>query len=77
MVERFCNHLGLPYNVQRAAFNVAVKQRDLGVLAGRSPISVAAACIYFTCCLYDHRKPASEIAKVAGVSEMTLRFAYK
>lgn len=77
MVERFCNHLGLPYNVQRAAYNIAVKQRDIGVLAGRSPISVAAACIYFTCCLYDTVKPASEIAKVTGVSEVTLRLAYK
>lgn len=77
LVERFCNQLGLPYNVQRATYNVAVKQRDVGSLAGRSPISVAAACIFFTCCLYGHKKPPSEIAKVTAVSEVTLKLAYK
>lgn len=48
-----------------------------GCLAGRSPITVVAACIYFASKLSDDPKHAKEIAETAQCSESTLRNAYR
>ena len=50
---------------------------DVGSLAGRSPISVAAACIYMASHLLGVGKSAKDISNVAGVSDGTIRTAYK
>ncbi|WAQ83146.1 hypothetical protein PtA15_3A513 [Puccinia triticina] len=77
LTARFCSHLGLPFYVQSGAKRIAILQRDLGILAGRSPISVASACIYFASHLYGCPKSAKDIAGVAGVSETTIKIAYR
>ena len=56
---------------------LADKVNELGTLAGRSPLSVAAACIYFTSHLMKCPRTAKEIAGVCGVSDGTIRTAYK
>lgn len=76
-MARFCSHLGLPFFIQSGAKRIAILQRDMGILAGRSPISVASACIYFASHLYNVPKSAKDIAGVAGVSEVTIKIAYK
>ena len=50
---------------------------NIGSLAGRSPLSAAAACIYFVSHLLRQPKTAKEIAIVAGVSDGTIRTSYK
>lgn len=50
---------------------------SVGDLAGRSPLSVAAACIYMASYLLGSPKSPKEIAAVAGVSDGTIRTAYK
>ncbi len=50
---------------------------SVGALAGRSPLSAAAACIYMTSALMKQPKSAKEISAVAGVSDGTIRTAYK
>ena len=50
---------------------------NVGALAGRSPLSVAAACIYMASYLTKQGKTAKEISAVAGVSDGTIRTAYK
>ena len=50
---------------------------SIGALAGRSPLSAAAACIYFASHLMKEPKTAKEISLVAGVSDGTIRTAYK
>ena len=50
---------------------------QLGSLAGRSPLSAAAACIYMISHLLKFPKSAKEISQVAGVSDGTIRTAYK
>lgn len=47
------------------------------MLAGRSPLSVAAACIYTASHFMGHPKSPKEISAVAGVSDGTIRNAYK
>ncbi len=75
---RYCSQLGL----QRQAFvkvsqGLAEKMSTVGDLAGRSPLSVAAACIYMASYLLGKPKTPKEISQVAGVSDGTIRTAYK
>ena len=49
----------------------------VGALAGRSPLSAAAACIYFASHLLNDARTAKEIASVVGVSDGTIRTSYK
>ncbi|CAG8719497.1 2527_t:CDS:1, partial [Ambispora leptoticha] len=51
--------------------------KECGTLAGKSPVSVAAACIYLVSNLYSHPKSTREIAQVTGVSEVTIKNSYK
>jgi len=48
-----------------------------GSLAGRSPLSVAAACIYMASYLLGTPRSPKDISAVAGVSDGTIRTAYK
>ena len=50
---------------------------DHGILAGKSPITLVAACLYFVSLLSVDRKPAREIAEIAGCTEATLKNAYR
>jgi len=45
-MSRFCSNLGLSTTVQRAAATIASVAVNRDIVAGRSPISVAAAAIY-------------------------------
>ena len=56
---------------------MAIRTDTLGSLAGRSPLSIAAACIYMASYLMGQPKTPKEIARVAGVSDGTIRHAYK
>ena len=74
---RFCSHLHLTPFCQSVAEDLAEKMGSVGALAGRSPLSVAAACIYMASYLTNQPKSAKEISLVAGVSDGTIRNAYK
>lgn len=74
---RFCNMLGLPFRVQTIAESLAKKIPDVAGLAGRSPLSNAAACTYFASHLLHLGKSTKVIGEVAGVSDATIKQAYK
>ena len=57
--------------------SLASKIFEDGGLAGRSQLSVAGGCIYLASHLMRQPKMPKEIAKVAGVSESTIRTSYK
>lgn len=77
LTARFCNHLGLPPAVQSATAEVVRKIDQFGSLAGRSPLSIASACVYFTSQAFGMAKSVKEICQVAGISDSTLRTSYK
>lgn len=77
LMRRYCSHLGLSMPVTRAAEAIATKVDKEGTLAGRSPISIAAAVIYMTSCLFKEPLTASAIADKTGVSEGTIKTSYK
>jgi len=78
-MTRFCSHLQLPDVIGRAAGHVATTATELGAVAGKSPISVAAAAIYLICAIAppEQRPDRAVIAEVTGVSESTIRQSYK
>lgn len=77
LATRFCNKLDLPFRSSNIAVGIAVRIDKLGLLAGRSPLSIVAACIYMASHIVGQPKSPKEIAAVASVSDGTIRHAYK
>ncbi len=63
--------------VEKVAKALARKTSSVSDLAGRSPLSVAAACIYFASHYLEEPKSSKDIASVAGVSDGTIKTAYR
>ncbi|KAK0422367.1 hypothetical protein QR680_007527 [Steinernema hermaphroditum] len=78
-MSRFCGNLGLPHIIQGAATRIAKKAVELDLVAGRSPISIAAAAIYMTTLAAStgDKKSAKEIGEIAGAAEVTVKQTYK
>ena len=78
LCTRYCSQLGLKsQQFVKVSSGLADKMSTVGDLAGRSPLSVAAACIYMASYLLGKPKTPKEISMVAGVSDGTIRTAYK
>ena len=77
LCERYNNMLGGPFRVGRIAGLLAQKIPEIKELAGRSPLSNAAACVYFASHLIGYGKSTKQISEVAGVSDATIKHAYK
>ena len=77
LCERYCNQLRLPFQITKVSQEIADRMDQGGMLAGRSPLSIAAACIYTGSHLMGQPKTAKDISVVAGVSDGTIRNAYK
>lgn len=74
---RYCSNLGLSMTISTICEAYADLMVHNGILAGRSPVSVAAATIYAISHLMGSPKSAKEIANVCGVSDGTVRSAYR
>lgn len=77
LMRRFCSHLGLSPQVTKAAEHIARRAKDEGTLAGRSPISIAAAAIYMAAALFGSSLTGSQIATNTGVSDGTIKTSYR
>ncbi len=76
-VPRFASELGLSGEVQSKAIDIIEKAVDKGLTSGRGPIGVAAAALYISSVLLGERRTQRDVAKVAGVTEVTIRNRYK
>ncbi|KAJ5174392.1 Transcription initiation factor IIB [Penicillium canariense] len=77
LCNRFCNMLDLPYPIPRISGELSDKVTAMGILAGRSPLSVVAAAIYMACHLMGDPRTPKVISTVVHVSDGTIRGAYK
>ncbi|KAK9450026.1 cyclin-like protein [Limtongia smithiae] len=77
LMNRFCSHLGLSSQVAAGAKYISRCAANEGILAGRSPISIAAATIYMAAGLFGEPRSAGKIAERAGVSDGTIKTSYK
>ena len=76
-VSRFCSELGLKADVQRQAHRVLGEIKDQEGSLSLSPIGTTAAAIYLAAIRCGQRRPQKLVAKVAGVSEVTLRNRFR
>lgn len=76
---RYVSQLGFKnqQKISKISRDLAEQANDISALAGRSPLSVAAACIYMACHLVGEPRASLPIAKQAGVSDGTVKTAYK
>jgi len=76
-IDRYCDELALSMSASKIAKGIAERLATVGSLAGRSPLSAAAACIYMASHLVGDARSPKDIAAVAQVSDGTIRTAYK
>ncbi|MHA2286391.1 MAG: transcription initiation factor IIB [Candidatus Thorarchaeota archaeon] len=77
-VSRFMTELKLFGEVQTKVMEILeMAEKDRSLVTGRDPRGLAAAAIYIASILTDHRVTQREIARVAGVTEVTVRNRYK
>lgn len=76
-ISRFGSKLGLSGEIQAKAIEIINQAKEKGLNSGRGPTGVAAAALYIAAVLLGERKTQSEIADVAGVTEVTIRNRYK
>jgi transcription initiation factor TFIIB len=74
---RFGNYLQLPANVSIYAGECADMLLSRGMLAGRSPLSVAAVALYIISNLMNYPKSTKEIGQACSVSDGTIRTAWR
>lgn len=77
LIRRFCSHLGLNNEVTNAAEFIARRCKESGILAGRSPITIAATVIYMASLIFGADVTPSKIASKTGVSDGTIKTSYK
>ncbi|KAG0677750.1 transcription initiation factor IIB [Kluyveromyces marxianus] len=76
-IPRFCSHLGLSVQVANAAEYIAKHSKDVNVLAGRSPITIAAAAIYMATLLFNLNISPTKVSQTLQVTEGTVKGGYK
>lgn len=72
-VSRFCSELGLSADAERHARRILREMDDGDGSLSVSPVGTTAAAIYLASIACGERRPQKLVAKVAGVSEVTLR----
>ncbi|KXB02509.1 transcription initiation factor IIB [candidate division MSBL1 archaeon SCGC-AAA261F17] len=76
-VSRFGSELELSGEAQSKAIEIIKKAKEKGLTSGRGPTGIAAAAIYITSVMTGERRTQSDVAKVAKVTEVTVRNRYK
>ncbi|AEO66611.1 uncharacterized protein THITE_2170336 [Thermothielavioides terrestris NRRL 8126] len=79
LCARYCSNLHFrnPVSVENIARRLADKSTQVSDLAGRSPLSVAAACIYMASHIVGEPRNPRQISEVSGVSDGTVKTAYR
>ena len=77
LCARFCSILALDQKTSNIATDLAGRMSTVGALAGRSPLSGAAACIYMASYLMGQPRTAKQVSDVVRVSDSTIRSAYR
>jgi len=67
----------LPSAAEEIARDVIKRAREAKIIAGKDPLGVAAAAVYIACVMLGERRTQKEIARAAGVTEVTIRNRYK
>lgn len=77
LLGRFANYLDLGNAVFNASKHIAGEAVAKSAIDGRSPVSIAAGVLYFTCVLLGKSTTAKDISAMGGVSESTTKLITK
>jgi len=72
-ILKISNNLGLPSKTKRLALKIMQNAEDIGIVAGRDPVGISAAAIYFACVITQVPFTQVQIAKVSGITAVTIR----
>ncbi|TMP99855.1 MAG: transcription initiation factor IIB [Thaumarchaeota archaeon] len=76
-VARIASAVGLSEKTRRRAIEILRKAEEEELSAGKDPVGLAASALYIASTLEGDGKTQKEIAKAAGVTEVTIRNRYK
>jgi len=76
-IPRFASELDLPSGIERHARELAESAHEDGLVAGRNPAGVAAACLYTAASRREYPLTQETAADVADVTPVTLRATYQ
>lgn len=77
ILVRLANKLGISGKLLNISLNLLKSARERKLTSGRSPKSLAAACIYLASVMTNSELTQKEIASAGDVTEVTLRNRYK
>ena len=72
-ITKVANKLGFHEKIKRKALELMEQAQKKNVLVGKDPISMATTILYLANVAEGHHKTQSEIAKAAGITEVTVR----
>jgi transcription initiation factor TFIIB len=73
LVSKFTTDLGLPHEVETIAQKILEKYEKTYSLSGKDPKGLVAAAIYLAAILNKMKLSQTKIAKIVGITEVTLR----
>jgi len=76
-VARIASAVGLSEKTRRRAIGILRMAEEKELSAGKDPVGLAASALYIASTLEGEGKTQKEIAKAAGVTEVTIRNRYK
>jgi transcription initiation factor TFIIB len=76
-ISKYVNQLELHGETEIIALKLLSKASEIQLTMGRSQKGITASCIYIACQITDEKRTQTEIAKVAQVTEVTIRNRYK
>lgn len=72
-ILKIANNLELPANLKQISLEMIRQAESIGILAGRDPVGMSAAAIYYACITRHEPFTQVQIAKAAGITVVTLR----
>jgi transcription initiation factor TFIIB len=72
-IMKIANKLGFNEKIKRKALELMERAQKKNILVGKDPMSMATSVLYIVNVTEGHHKTQSEIAKAAGITEVTVR----
>ena len=76
-ISKIASKMEIPIKTQRTAIQLLKEAKLRRAVSGKDPMGLAAATLYIACVLDGVKRTQKEIAKVANVTEVTVRNRYK
>jgi transcription initiation factor TFIIB len=76
-ISKIGSKMEIPIKTQRTAMQLLGEAKQRRAVSGKDPMGLAAATLYVACVLDGVKRTQKELAKVANVTEVTVRNRYK